>query len=214
MGIPLLFWDVDTQVDFMRADGKLYVPGAESIAANLAALTDAARRHRVPVLSSADDHEPGDPELSSTPDFRETYPPHCLRGTPGVERIPETRRPEAVAIGHLPLSEAEIGRRLAAQSSPVVLIHKKRFDVFSNPNTEKVVRALDPRRIVVYGVALDVCDRYAVEGLMARGYRNLELVTDAAKPIHAEEGEALLADWQRRGVRLTTTREVIEDLSA
>jgi nicotinamidase/pyrazinamidase len=211
MSVPLLFWDVDTQVDFMRADGKLYVPGAESITGNLKALTEAARRHRVPVVASADDHEPGDPELSEHPDFRDTYPPHCLRGTPGAERIPETRRPEAVAIGHQPLSAAEIARRVAGDP-PVVLIHKKRFDVFTNPNCEKVVRALDPRRIVVYGVALDVCDRYAVEGLLARGYGNLELVTDAARAIHAEDAEALLADWRRRGVRLTTTDRVLQGL--
>ncbi len=27
----LIFWDVDTLYDFMRADGKLYVPGSEEI---------------------------------------------------------------------------------------------------------------------------------------------------------------------------------------
>jgi len=27
----VVFWDVDTQVDFMHADGKLYVPDAEAI---------------------------------------------------------------------------------------------------------------------------------------------------------------------------------------
>jgi nicotinamidase-related amidase len=27
----LIFWDVDTQNDFMHADGKLYVPKAEEI---------------------------------------------------------------------------------------------------------------------------------------------------------------------------------------
>lgn len=31
----LLFWDVDTQFDFMHPAGKLYVPGAETIIENL-----------------------------------------------------------------------------------------------------------------------------------------------------------------------------------
>jgi nicotinamidase-related amidase len=31
----VIFWDVDTQYDFMRADGKLYVPDAEHIIPNL-----------------------------------------------------------------------------------------------------------------------------------------------------------------------------------
>lgn len=209
--IPLLFWDVDTQVDFMKADGKLYVPDAESVIPNLARLTEAARRNRIPVVASADDHEPGDPELSDTPDFRETYPPHCLRGTLGVRRIPETRREGAVEIGHESRSDEEIAG-LAAGPPPVILIHKKRFDVFSNPNTERLVRALDPRRIVVYGVALDVCNRYAIDGLLARGFRGIELVTDATKPIHAEDAAALLEGWKARGVKLVTTEEVVRGL--
>ena len=32
---PLVFFDVDTQVDFMRPTGRLYVPGAEQIVPNL-----------------------------------------------------------------------------------------------------------------------------------------------------------------------------------
>lgn len=207
---PLLFWDVDTQVDFMKPDGRLYVPEAESLVPNLAALTIAARRHGIPVLASADDHEPGDPELSGQPDFRDTFPPHCLRGTPGVERIPETAWPEARPIGHEPLSAAEIHAAVAGEA-PVLLVHKKRFDVFTNPNTEALVAALAPERIVLYGVALDVCDRYAVEGLLARGYRGLELVVDAVKPIHAADAPALLESWTSRGVKMVTTEEVLRE---
>ena len=43
-----VFWDVDTQVDFMRADGSLYVDGAETIVSNLAALTDFAHANGNP----------------------------------------------------------------------------------------------------------------------------------------------------------------------
>jgi len=48
MRAGVLFWDVDTQVDFMRADGKLYVPEAESLVPNLKRLTDHAHAHRPP----------------------------------------------------------------------------------------------------------------------------------------------------------------------
>jgi len=211
--VPLLFWDVDTQVDFMSPDGKLHVPGAEGITENLRRLTEAARRFSIPVVASADDHEIGDEELSDTPDFRETYPPHCLRGTPGVGRIPETAREDFTEIGHEPLGDEAISELLASAETPALLIHKKRFDVFTNPNTEGVVRALDPEQIVLYGVALDVCDRYAIEGLLARGYANLTLVTDAARPIREEDAAALLAAWKERGVELTTTDEVLAELA-
>jgi nicotinamidase/pyrazinamidase len=209
--LPILFWDVDTQVDFMRPDGKLYVPEAEQIVANLQRLTAAAREHAIPVIASADDHEPTDPEISDDPDFQDTYPPHCLRGTPGVERVPETQQEWTYEVGHDPLPEAELARAVEGER-PLILIHKKCFDVFTNPNTEPLVEALNPERIVLYGVALDVCNRFAIEGLLARGFDDLTLVLDATKPIHADRTEELLDSWSARGVDLTTTEALLESL--
>ena len=37
-----ILWDVDTQVDFMRPDGKLSVPGAEKTAPAMRKLVEAA----------------------------------------------------------------------------------------------------------------------------------------------------------------------------
>ena len=38
-----ILWDVDTQVDFMLPDGKLYVPTAEETAPAMSRLVEAAR---------------------------------------------------------------------------------------------------------------------------------------------------------------------------
>lgn len=209
--LKVLFWDVDTQVDFMHPDGKLYVPEAETLVDNLAQLSKLADEERIPVLASADDHEPGDAEISDDPDFENTYPPHCMRGTEGVERVAATKRDWTSEIGHerLPLEQIEA---TAGAEQPQILVHKKRFDVFTNPNVEPLVEALDPDRIVVYGVALDVCNKAAVEGLLARGYTKLTVVTDATKPIRQEVAGDLLRSWKDRGVELATTSEVVESV--
>jgi nicotinamidase/pyrazinamidase len=202
-----IFWDVDTQVDFMRPDGHLYVPGAESIVGNLARLTAHARESGVPIVHTADDHEPDDEELAEVgADFRDTFPPHCLRGTPGAARIPETAPPPGTP------EVAWDGRGFAAAAvtaAPEVLVHKKRFDVFSNPAAPKLIDALAPGTVVVYGVALDVCDRYAVEGLLARGDVEVVVVEDATAAIDAERGARLLEEWAGRGVRVVRTDEVV-----
>src|SRR6266550_3936685 len=52
----VIFWDVDTQYDFMHADGKLYVPEAERIITNLQRLTNYAHGHGIRIVASADDH--------------------------------------------------------------------------------------------------------------------------------------------------------------
>ena len=203
-----VFWDVDTQVDFMRPAGKLYVDGAETIVANLAALTDFAHGNGIRIVGSSDNHDPTDDELSGTPDFVDTFPPHCLRGTEGQARIPETVLRDVLVVE--PEDTPADVVRLVENHAGDILFHKHYFDVFTNPNVSPVVEELDVDEVVLYGVALDVCNRYAVEGLLFRhpGVA-ITVVTDAVRAINEGGRDALLGDWQRRGVALACTKEVV-----
>jgi nicotinamidase-related amidase len=208
-----LFWDVDTQYDFMRADGKLYVRDAEQIIPTLKRLTDGAHRAGVRIVASADDHVPGHRELSGSPDFRETFPEHCMRGTPGQRKIPETTLRIPLVIEPDPVPAGDLAERVRSHRGDI-LFHKHWFDVFTNPNVEPAVAALDPDRIFLYGVALDVCDDYAIEGLLARRPgTQLFAVVDAMKPIDASRAEALMGDWQRRGVSLVRSIDALDYIS-
>lgn len=205
----VIFWDVDTQYDFMKADGKLYVPDAEHIIPNLKKLTDFAHGHGVRVVASADDHEPQHGEISNAPDWKATFPPHCLRGTPGQKKIPETALRDPLVIEPDPQDPKALGARVQAHRGDI-LFHKHRFDVFSNPNVLPVLDVLDPHDVVLYGVALDVCDKYAIEGLLEhRPQIRLFAVTDAMKPIDRDVAEHLLREWGDEGVRLVKTSEVV-----
>ena len=205
----LVFWDVDTQCDFMHSDGKLYVPESESIIPNVRRLTEGAHAAGVRVIASADDHELGHGEISDSPDFKETFPPHCMRGTSGQEKIAETALMNPLLIEPEPMEEQEL-RRLVRGHSGDILFHKHWFDVFTNPNVRPAIDELDPAVIIVYGVALDVCDRYAIEGLLRhRPGSKLSLVTDAAKPIVAEQGQRLMGEWEQRGVEMITTEQAL-----
>ncbi len=201
-----VFWDVDTQVDFMSPDGKLYVPGAETIIPNLQRLTDYAHANRITIIATADDHVVEHEEISDAPDFQDTFPPHCMRGTPGQRRITETALSNPLVIAPddaLPDVAAHQGD---------ILILKHWFDVFTNPHVSAVVNALGISEIVLYGVALDVCDRYAVEGL--REYHPevaITVVSDAVKALDADAGDALLRQWRKEGVVLTRTELVVDD---
>ena len=204
-----IFWDVDTQVDFMMPDGKLYVRGAERLLPNLAALTDRARRSGIRIVGSVDAHELTDRELQPPYDFRSTFPPHCLRGTPGAEKVPATAPRAPLWIEGRPYPPGELEAALDRHQGEI-FFRKQEFDVFSNANVGRVLDTLLPERVVVYGVALDVCDRYAIEGLLARGGLEVAVVADAVAPIYPEDGERLLAAWAQRGVRVLRTAEVIE----
>ena len=145
--------------------------------------------------------------MSDEPDFVDTYPPHCLAGTPGQERIPETALRDVLVV-EPDDATAEVLDRLPAHGGDI-LFHKRYFDVFTNPNVVPVIDALAIDEVVLYGVALDVCNRYAVEGLLDR-YPDLPIivVTDAVRAIDEDRRGELLGDWQRRGVRLARTEEI------
>ena len=202
-----IFWDVDTQHDFIQPTGKLYVPGAERIVPTLGALTNYAHAHGIRIIASADDHVPGHKELSATPDFRTTFPEHCMRGTEGQKKIPETALNDRLVIE--PAPDATITDRVKGHAGDI-LFHKHWFDVFTNANVRPVLDLLKPTRVVLYGVATDVCDKYAIEGLLEHAPQaEIHFVVDAARAIHEADVDALLEGWRRQGVRMTTAAEIL-----
>jgi nicotinamidase/pyrazinamidase len=207
-----IFWDVDTQVDFMLPSGLLPVPGAVGLLPNLGRLTAGARAAGLTIVHTADDHEPHDEEISTEPDFVETFPAHCLHGTEGAHRLPETAAaPDAADI---PPEGDGIDLPAVAASAEIVL-RKNRFDAFSNPAAAPLLRALAPETVVVYGVALEVCNRYAVEGMLALDPRlDIVVVEDAVAALDPARGKELLDDWRRRGVRVLSTDQVLLEIGA
>jgi nicotinamidase/pyrazinamidase len=201
----VILWDVDTQVDFMLPRGKLYVRGAEDTVPAMQGLVEAARAAGIVHVASADDHELTDAEISDTPDFATTYPPHCLRGTRGARKIPETEQDDPVPITLEPLPE----RYLAGRE---FLLLKKSFDVFTNPNTDRLLEHLDPDEIVVFGVATDVCDDAAIRGFLERGLR-VRFVEDAARGLDEGRVTKCTSAWRQAGVEFTTADEVISRLA-
>jgi nicotinamidase/pyrazinamidase len=199
-------WEVDAQADFLLPGGKLYVPQAEKIIPNLNRLVETARQGRAFLISSADAHQPGDPE------FRE-WPPHCLKGTPGAELIPEAR-----AINYLVIPnqhEFALPRDLGAYQQ--VILEKNTLDVFDNPNTEALLARLNAANspafdsgpdFVVFGVVTEYCVLCAADGLLRRGGR-VNLVKDAIQSLDQKKGGDILNELQSRGARLITTEEAL-----
>ncbi len=197
MGPATVFWDEDTQVDFMNSAGALYVPGTEAIIPNLTRLTEWAQEHRLPVVGSVDAHTVNDEEFQQ-------YAPHCLLGTAGQKKIPQTQMTSTLFIPNRPVP---LPTNLEGYDQ--VMLEKQTVDVFTNPNTEALLARVGKHRpVVLYGVFTDVCVAHAVRGLLDRGYQ-VTVVLDAVFPIDPAKGEELLREVARRGGRLAKTDEIV-----
>ena len=88
-----IFFDVDTQNDFMNSKGALYVPDAESIKPNLEQLTTFACEKGIPIFGSVDRHF-GTPKYKEREGelakYRGPFPEHCMDGSEGQRKINET----------------------------------------------------------------------------------------------------------------------------
>jgi nicotinamidase/pyrazinamidase len=204
-----IIWDVDTQVDFIEPDGKLYFAGAEEARPAMALLVESARAAGVVHVASCDQHELSDPEISEAPDFAATWPPHCLLGTRGAEKIEETKPLDPLPLPLVPVPQPTLRRLLEGRTE--LLIPKKQYDPFTNPNTETMLDMLDPDEILLFGVATDICDDAAVRALLRRG-RRVAFVEDAARGVDESRVAACLAEWRDAGVRFTTAEEAAATL--
>ncbi|APR51336.1 cysteine hydrolase [Sphingomonas koreensis] len=177
---------VDMQRDFVAADGALPVAGAEAFVSPMKAWLAGLRPEDVAgVLFTADTHVPAIYAASAE---AEQFPPHCEKGTPGWENVLD---PDAVD-----------------PAVSVYRLEKGVFDMWAEPHVtiesvatgEKVARdaffaelkARDVSEVTVVGVAADYCVRWAIEGLVARGFAvevPMGLTRGIARPI-----EQVIAD--------------------
>ena len=184
--------DIDTQRDFMLPSGALYVPGAERIIPKLRRLFEFSQKHGVFVVSSADAHEPDDAEFQQ-------FPPHCVKGTEGQQKINET-----LLTRHAVFQSRVMDRNILdiVRKYPQILLQKQELDVFSNPMTERLLKAL-PQHAIVFGVATEYCVRQACLGLRRLGTK-VALITDAVRAIDPRSGDATLEELRRAGVETIT----------
>jgi nicotinamidase/pyrazinamidase len=204
-----IFWEVDVQADFMLPGGRLYVPGAEKIIANINRLVEAARQDRIFLISSADAHNADDVELQD-------WPPHCMKESSGAELLPEACAPRRLVIPN------ETGFAVPKDFSSVqqVVLQKNQLDVFGNPHADALLKRLNETsapafesnpEYVVFGVATEYCVRCAADGLLRKGCR-VAIVTDAIKALDEGKGQVVLDELQARGARLISTEEALAGL--
>jgi nicotinamidase/pyrazinamidase len=191
-----VFFDVDTQIDFVFPAGSLYVPGAERLIPAVARLNRLAAEHGVLVLSTVDAHLENDGEFTE-------YAAHCIAGSVGQ------RKPEATLLeGRAVLAEGAGAAFTALAGAQQVLVEKSTVDCFRNRNLGPYLAALGATGFVLYGVATEVAVRHAALGLLRLGH-DVQLVSDAIQGIDEPMARRTFAEFARGGGRLVESTGLV-----
>lgn len=177
---------IDAQADFMDQSGALYVPDSEKIVPilneYLSSLT--LENGYMGVIFTADTHNedtyPNSLEAKGDEDAGiPGFPPHCYTGTDGFK----------FAVDPSKVPEDENGSKI-----PVMILNKGVFDMWQEEGLEvrpykvhgevvarggeqdrdtffKNLQMAGVEEVEVVGVAADYCVKWAIDGLLARGFK-------------------------------------------
>ncbi len=188
---------VDTQADFILPNGALPVPGATDIVDPLGAwLAGRTAADTAAMVFTFDTH------------FADTYPTsaeaalfpiHCVKGTPGWRNLfdPTTVDP-AITCRTMEKGVFDMW------AEPGLMLHDPRG---AAPSTERDAFFDDlldrgVRHAIVVGVAADYCVRWAVDGLVARGF-SVELPTGLTRGIDRSIERVWAEDFAGQTVSLS-----------
>jgi nicotinamidase/pyrazinamidase len=186
---------VDTQADFMNVDGALSVDGAEALIAPMQAWLAALKpMETAGVLFTFDSHFADTYQGSAE---AEQFPIHCVYRTPGWENVldPDAIDP-AVPVYRLEKGVFDMWAELDLAIEAVATGEKVARDAFFAE-----LKAWGVSEVTVIGVAADYCVRWAIEGLIARGFA-VEVPTGLTRGIARPIEQVIVDDFADAPIRL------------
>lgn len=186
---------VDVQNDFTEG-GALGVDGGDAVAEGITRhLADHAGDYAV-IVASRDWHDPDSDNgghISPSPDYVDSWPPHCIAGTEGAEYDPglDTR-----AVTH---------HVRKGQGKPAYSMFEGVTD--DGSTVAAVLAEHGIETVDVVGIATDHCVRASALDALSHG-QHVRVLTDLVAGVAAAPSEAALAELAHAGAELVAgTRE-------
>jgi nicotinamidase/pyrazinamidase len=180
---------VDVQNDFCEG-GSLAVAGGADVASAISDYVQRRGEDYAHIVASRDYHVDPGGHFSQSPDFVDTWPPHCVVGTPGAEFHPnlDTSAVEAVFSK---------GERAAAYSA---------FEGLTDDEValEDWLREHDIDALDIIGIATDHCVRASGLDAAAAGFTTRVLL-DLTAGVAKQTTDKALVQLKDSGVDLTGT---------
>ncbi len=175
---------VDVQNDFCEG-GSLAVAGGAAVAAAVSVRIAAGSYDHV--VATRDHHVDPGAHFSDTPDFRDSWPPHCRVGTPGASFHPELDVAGIEAVFSKGEYDAAYSGFQGTEPGGATL--------------RDWLAARDVTAVDVVGLATDHCVRATALDAVGAGFPTTVLL-DLCAGVTPETTEQALADLRAAGVKL------------
>ncbi|MBK5224719.1 MAG: isochorismatase family protein [Acidimicrobiia bacterium] len=180
---------VDMQNDFAHPDGSLYVVGGDAVVSLVNEQIQAAREAGAFVAYTQDWHPPETPHFVTDGG---TWPVHCVRDTWGAELHDGLDVPEAVAPVRKGTGQAD------GYSGFTVL--DLATDTSEPTELDSLLRERGVERVVVVGIATDVCVKATALDAVDLGYDTVVIAhATAAVDLAEGDGDRALAEMVSDG---------------
>lgn len=181
---------VDVQADFVQG-GSLAVPGGLQVAAMIARHVRHFKYEYQFVVASRDFHENAPDHISDHPDFVNTWPPHCIAGTPGVAFVPTIQNLVREKFIQAVVTK---GRNAAAYSA---------FEGLDNRG-HPLLDVLKEQRvdhIDICGLATDYCVRASALDARKNNFQ-VRVLVNLCAAVKEETGQQALEEMRAAGCQL------------
>lgn len=187
--------DVDTQRDFLLADGKACIRNHRRVLAHIRRMMAWARANNIPIISTAEVHPDNNGESETK---------YCIDGTNGQRKVKYTlvnNRKCFTADGSMDLPMEMLRRHNQ------IVLHKRCTDPFEEPRIDRLLSEVRANEFILIGVSAEGAVKATALGLLQRG-KNVTIVADAVGSHEKSEAHLAFRKMEAKGAKLVETKKI------
>jgi len=189
--------DVNTQKDFLLADGKVCIRNHRRVLAHIRRVMAWARYNEIPIISTCEVY----PNSNNDNGAEIKY---CIDGTEGQRKVGYTLLKNRVSFAAD--GNTDLPRDMLRRYQQVIL-HKRCIDPFDEPRIDRLLSELRAGEFILIGASSEGAVMATALGLLQRG-KKVSVVVDAVGSRNGKEGKLALRKMEAKGAKLIETKKL------
>jgi len=187
--------DIDTQKDFLLADGKACIRNHRRVLAHIRRVMAWARTQNIPIISTAEVYPDNNGESTVN---------YCIDGTDGQKKIRYTLFKDRVTF--VADGSTDLPRDMLRRYKQIIL-HKRCVDPFDEPRIDRLLSEVRANEFYLVGTTLEGAVKMTALGLLQRG-KKVTVIVDAVGSHSKKEAMLTLRKMETKGAKLLETKKL------